>query len=393
MFLNCNNYYFFMFPVVEPNPFWVKKTSYPKLSKNIKTEVVIVGAGIAGITSAIHLQEHGYKVTLVEQSKVCYGATGSSSGILYFGTGTDCHSAIELFGEKNARLLWEETKKSIEIIHSLIEKNNIHCGLRKPGTIIIARDEKENELIEREAIAMKRLGYPGKMLNSTDIKGIFSGKEFFSGLEQDFCSQIKPGLFAGELCEKFNLQVFENTPMRQIEETRNGLIVKSPEARIDCDGVVVASNIQPFFGLEKNFVVESSTIIPSIELGPRLKELWKQDKIFWTPDEYYDIFYQHDGRAFFEVYRLKGAQEKISRYFPGDVAFEMNKQWGSVWSKTRDWLPIVGKVKEKVFSAIAVGDQGIVIGFTAGRKIVAAIEGKNDPLLEMFSPKRFPIKA
>jgi len=289
--------------------------------------------------------------------------------------------------------LWNETKKSIGKIQSLSEKNNIECGLRKPGTIIVARNEEEKKILEEEERAMKRLGYAGKMLSKSDIKSVYSGKEFPAGLQQDYCSQIKPGLFAVGLAQKMRVNVFENSPMKELNETRNGAIVKTPDGSIECGKVVVASNINPFYGLEKNFVIESSTIIPSVELGKRLDKLWIADKIFWTPDEHYDIFYQHDNRAFLELYRLKGAKEKMLQYFPPDISFELNKQWGSVWAKTRDWLPIVGKVKENIYSAIAVGDQGIVIGFTAGRKIVKAVEGKKDELLEMFSPQRFQTTA
>lgn len=373
----------------EPNPFWIPKTSYPALSGNKKSDIVVVGAGIAGISSAVHLQEHGYKVILIEQSRVCFGATGSSSGILYFGSGTDFQKALKLFGEKRSKLLWDETKKSIDKIHEQIEKKGIECGLKKPGTIIVARNDGEKKYLEEEARAMKRLGYRGKMLGTRDIKSVYSAKDFPAGLQQDFCSQIKPGPFAAELAKTMQLQVFENTPMKELQETKNGMTVNTPGGKIECSKVVVASNISPFYGLEKNFVVESSTIIPSAELGNRLSKLWLVDKIFWTPDEQYDIFYQHDGRAFLEMYRLKNAKEKMLQYFPADVSFELGRQWGSVWAKTRDWLPIVGKVKENIYCAIGAGDQGIVIGFTAGRKIVSAVEEKNDSLLEMFSPQRF----
>ena len=58
---------------------------------------------------------------------------------------------------------------------------------------------------------------------------------------------------------------------------------------------------------------------------------------------------------------------------------------------TPAFISIICIVIAGIFAAIAMGDQGIVMGFTAGRKIAGLIEGKQDEFLEMASPKRFNI--
>ena len=113
------------------------------------------------------------------------------------------------------------------------------------------------------------------------------------------------------------------------------------------------------------------------------------DVIMWTPDERYDLLYCHDGIAFLEMYDLQNVDEKVKKYFPQHVEFQRDKTIGDAWSKTKDWLPIVGSVKKNVHLSIAMGDQGIVMGFTSGANMPALINGETNNFLEMASPKRF----
>lgn len=63
-------------------------------------DVVIAGAGIAGITSAYFLQEAGYKVIVLEEKTIASGATGQSTGVLWYGSGLNLVSSIQKFGKK-----------------------------------------------------------------------------------------------------------------------------------------------------------------------------------------------------------------------------------------------------------------------------------------------------
>jgi len=89
------------------------------------------------------------------------------------------------------------------------------------------------------------------------------------------------------------------------------------------------------------------------------------------------------------MYDLQSVDQKVKKYFPPHVSFQRDKTIGDAWSKTKDWLPIVGSVKKNVHLSIAMGDQGIVMGFTSGANMPALINGETNNFLEMASPKRF----
>jgi glycine/D-amino acid oxidase-like deaminating enzyme len=141
---------------LQSNPIWPVKTRFPKLNDDINVDVGIIGGGIAGISSAYHLKNAGYRVAILEQDEIGSAATGASSGILYYGSGTNFVEAMALFGKEKAKFLWSETEKMINDITKLVEDNDIDCGLRKCGAIMVAKNDHAGLI--RKFFLVRKLG-------------------------------------------------------------------------------------------------------------------------------------------------------------------------------------------------------------------------------------------
>src|SRR3989338_6391324 len=104
---------------------------FPKLEKDAKTEVLVIGGGITGVLCSYFLQQAGHESMIVEMDEVGSGASGASSGILYYGSGTNLVPAIQLWGKEKAQLIWKETTENIKELSDFVQKENIECGFRK----------------------------------------------------------------------------------------------------------------------------------------------------------------------------------------------------------------------------------------------------------------------
>lgn len=350
-------------------------------------DVIVVGSGIAGMTSAHFLQEAGYKVIVLEENTICSGATGQSTGVLWYGSGLNLVPTIEKFGEEKANKLWKETDETIDEMKKLIEKNDIGCELRNPGAICAARNSQEDDLLKNEYNAMKKIGLPAKLLDAAEMKGYYLASAFTSGLMED-CSQIRPLKFVTSLAKVMNINVWQKTPMVGYEEKNQEVLVKTGKQDLRCEKLVVATNLKPFLGFEKFFTKETTVALYSKSLGPKIKNIFPREKIFWMLDEHYDMIYPLDKRVVLELFKFKEVKTKWENYFPY-VDFDTEQRRFGSWAKSEDTLPIFGKVSDNIISAIAMGDQGIVMGFTCGRKSLNVIENREDEFLKMTDPKRF----
>jgi len=373
---------------MQANPLWPVGTRFPALDKDLRVDVAIVGAGIAGISCGFHLQNAGHSVAVIEREEVGSAATGASSGILYYGSGGNFVEAVERYGKDDATTLWKETGRTITDLVSLIEKHRIPCGFRPTGAIMVAKNKQEEARIEREHAALRDIGIRTEQYSSDDIQESFTGTKFASGLSFEICCVIHPAQFASELARKFNLPVYEKSPMLKFTEEPASVTIESPRARIRCDRLVLATDLEPFYGLEKHFGQETTVVLASREMAVTDK-IWPQDKVLWTMEEKYDILYPLGERLALELYQARNIKQKLAQYY-GGVSFEVQYRWGDSWSKTADLLPIAGPLTDRVYAAVAMGDEGIVMGFTVGSRMPLAFDGREDPILRMTSPTRFP---
>lgn len=369
------------------NPLWPVEKRFPRLEKDIRKDALVVGGGMAGISSALRLKKAGFDVALIEREEVGGPATGASSGVLYYGSGTNLAPANELFGEQRASKLWRETGGVIEEIVRTARDGAIDCGIRSCGSIMIAKTDEEVAELESEFAALRRLGLPGRLLSASEVKLYYPLREFRGGLAYDAVGQVHPARFASGLARMEGLEIYEQTPLVEWKEEDGGVLVKTPGGAVRSSDLVLATNTERCFGLENHFELESSVILASEPTG-RVPEVFPEEKIFWSMEEKYDLVYPRGERLILELYALGEEESKLAYYFPG-IGFKIERQWGEAWSKPPDWIPMVGKVAKHVTASIGMGDQGIIMSWLSGSKMPMILKGGSDWFTDMASPSRF----
>jgi len=116
---------------------------YPPLDRDVTADVVVVGAGIAGIATAYFLASTGAKVVVLEARGVAEAASGRNAGFLLAGVAENFVAASRRYGEREALRIWHFTRRTQALARSLVAENGIECDLRWNGSDQIAGDEEE----------------------------------------------------------------------------------------------------------------------------------------------------------------------------------------------------------------------------------------------------------
>lgn len=96
-----------------------KGRSYPPIDEDINVDVLIIGGGITGVSTAHLLSKEGLRVALIERYELEGADTGHSTAHLTYMTDTRLSELIHTCGEENARLSWDDGKVAMEHIQSL----------------------------------------------------------------------------------------------------------------------------------------------------------------------------------------------------------------------------------------------------------------------------------
>ena len=107
--------------------------STTKLQGEHRYDVCVVGGGVTGLSSAIHLAEKGYQICVLEAQKIGHGASGRNGGQFIFGFGSEMPTVRKLVGESEAKKLWELSLEAIHVTHQLV----IDIYIAVPGILIV----------------------------------------------------------------------------------------------------------------------------------------------------------------------------------------------------------------------------------------------------------------
>ena len=123
--------------------------NYYPLEENIETDVVIVGAGIVGLSIAYCLSQAGKKVIVIEDGFIGSGETGRTTAQLVTALDQRYYEMEEIFGKENTRLIANSHKEAIEFVKHTIAKENIDCDFQQMNRYLFAHPSDHKDALKK----------------------------------------------------------------------------------------------------------------------------------------------------------------------------------------------------------------------------------------------------
>ncbi|MEE1032305.1 MAG: FAD-binding oxidoreductase, partial [Ruminococcus sp.] len=225
------------------NSIWTETVELPhfeKLQENIKTDVLVIGGGMAGILCAYMLEQAGVDYALVEASKICSGITQNTTGKITSQHGLIYHELLDRFGVEKTRMYLDANNRALENYRSLC--SNIECDFEEKDAFVYA--VKNVELCAKELDVLGKIGYSASFASSIPLPFDIAGAVKFKNQAQfhplKFIAGIAPGL-----------RIYENTFVKEI---RNHTAVTS-NGEIQAGKIIVATHF-PFLNRHGSYFLK-----------------------------------------------------------------------------------------------------------------------------------------
>ena len=397
--------------------FWidtVKTLQYSPLKQNIETDVVIIGAGLAGLSVGYCLASSGRNVVILEDGFVGSGETGRTTAHIVNAL-DDRYTEIEKYhGEENSNLVAQSHSAAIDFIEQTVLKENIDCNFRRVDGYLFLDESDEIKTLTDELEATHRAGIKTVLLES--VPGI--------DFEKDACllfpnqAQFHPLKYLHGLAEaivKMGGIIYTQTHVDEVTKHR----VEAGGYTVKADHIVVATNT-PFndrFTMHtKQFPYRTYVIGATIPKGTIEPALWwdtgdQNSKWITMPYHYvrlqeyndtYDLLIcggadhktgQADEEEIPETDRYRLLEEWARKRFP--AMKEIVYEWSGQVLEPLDSLAFIGRNPGDDDIYIVTGDSGN--GMThctiAGMLISDLINGKQNPWEKIYSPSRITLKT
>jgi glycine/D-amino acid oxidase-like deaminating enzyme len=127
----------------------------------VEAEVVVVGAGIAGLSVAYELVKAGWQVVVLDRGLIGGGMTARTSGHLSFESDDYYEALIRLRGEDEARQYHDSQKAAVDRIEAIALEEGIDCDFARVDAYLIAASADDRDLLDTELAACRRWVSPG----------------------------------------------------------------------------------------------------------------------------------------------------------------------------------------------------------------------------------------
>jgi glycine/D-amino acid oxidase-like deaminating enzyme/nitrite reductase/ring-hydroxylating ferredoxin subunit len=216
---------------------------YPCLTHYVETDVVVVGGGITGLTTAHLLQSYGLSVVVVEAETIASGTTGGTTGKITSQHGIKYYKIIQDHGLGVARIYAEVNEEAIESVESLAAATRADCSFTRAPALVYAETAAGLRSLARELEAASSLGLPAEWVAATDLPVPGTGALRFNR-QAHFHPVRYCDALARDLVERGGT-VFESTRATGLGEIGDRVELRCGDAQVTAKHAVVAT-LLPF---------------------------------------------------------------------------------------------------------------------------------------------------
>lgn len=357
----------------------------PALEKNLESDIVVIGAGMAGLMIAYLLQKAGKQVAVLEAGRIAGGQTQNTTAKITSQHGLFYDRLLKEKGKEKATAYVALHQQAIRTYRDMIEKERIDCDFEETWACVFSQDK---ELLKKEEQAALLLGEKAEFLPSVPLPFAAGAAVRVYGQ-----AQFHPLKFISAISE--NLRIYENTPVQSVE----GNQVCTAQGTVRGEKIIFACHY-PFVnfpGLYFSRIHQERSYILALENAQQLEGMY-----IGVGDKPYSF------RNYGNFLLLGGEKHRCGENMEGgryEKLRQVAKEWfpGSrevcCWSAqdgiTADALPFIGKYafgRPDWYVASGFQKWGMTTSMASALLLTREICGKGNSDFGIVSPRRFSMR-
>jgi len=375
----------------------------PVLSETVECDTVIIGGGLAGLTTALQLARDGQAVAVLEAESVGFGASGRNGGFVSPGFATGDDKIARIAGREAARQMHRLSIEGVNFVRETIEALKIESAKPQHGLISVLRYD-DGESLKAHSRAMEHAhGYQLEYLDSDQVRSVLKSNRYFQGLRDPDAFHMHPlnylrGL-ASEI-ERLGGRIYERSAAAGCALSGAEKIVSTAKGRVRARTVVFTTGgyTGSLNGRLKRSFLPIATYVMLSEEAPDLigTAIATSDAV-------------GDNRRAGDYYRLVeggkrllwGGRITTRAASPAALAAELRREmigtypqlrelktelaWSGLMSYARHLMPQIGEMQPGVWHCTAFGGHGLNTTAIGGKLVAEGILGQSDRY-KLFKP-------
>ena len=351
------------------------------LDTDTQADVIVVGAGYCGLSTALHLAERGVRVVVLEAKEIGFGGSGRNGGQVIPGLKHDPSELLRMFGPEEGQRLVDFAKGTADAVFELIDKHGMDVPRTRQGWIQGAHTPAALQLAERRTRDWQAQGVAARQLERSEIARLLGTDKYFGGWLDPRGGGVQPLSYARELAraaQSAGVVIHTGTPVTQLTQAHGkwqAATARGP--RVTAERVVMCTNgytdgLWP--GLRKTIINANSFQVATEPLPEAMRKTVLPEGHVSSDARNLLLYYRldHAGRLLMGgrgTFREPDAgqpgdwshlEHVVAKLFPQAVGVPIAYRWCGHVAITRDYLPHLHEPAPGLL--IDIGCQGRGVG-------------------------------
>jgi glycine/D-amino acid oxidase-like deaminating enzyme/nitrite reductase/ring-hydroxylating ferredoxin subunit len=389
----------------------VDSTPYPPLQANARADVCVVGAGIAGLTTAYLLAREGRSVVVLDDGRPGGGQTGVTTAHLSYEIDDSYVKMVRLHGAEGARQAYHSHRAAIDRIEAIAQLEGIDCDFQRVSGYLFPADRHGAREIDEELEAAKTAGVAVQRLDAAPVKGFYSG----ACLHFPRQGQFHPLKYVNGLASAFTRlggRLHTGTRVTAVTGGTAATVETTEGRTVSASAAVIATNV-PFN--DRLVIHTKQAPYHTYVIGARVAPGAITHALYWDTDDPYHYVRLHrvtnaqlggDNQDAVDILIVGGEDHKAGQAHDAEQRFgnldvwmrekfpaarEVEFRWSGQVMETQDGLAFIGRNpmdEENVYVATGDSGMGLTHGTIAGILLTDLIAGRANPWTDLYDPSR-----
>lgn len=374
------------------------------LKGDLRTEVLVIGAGVSGTLVAQALSAQGREVAVIDKGTPGEGSTAASTCLLLFEIDNPLTVLAGKIGKEKAARAWRRSSRAMQNLTGKVHALDIDCDYALRDALLLPGNVLGPAGLRRECEARVALGFPSRLVERDELLrefGIDRPCAILSGNSAE-AHPVKLALGILRRAQAQGAKIFSPVEAASIEtDEKRAIVTTSDGHRITAGFVVFCCGYQlpEFLSVKRHQIVSTWAAATK----PQPQNLWPSKAMIWeAADPYLYIRTTQDGRLVVggededhndNTRRIKRTPAKLERFrnklrlLMPQLDFEVDYAWSGAFGSSATGLPMIGNVPgmPRVCAVLGFGGNGTTYAQIAAEMIANALGGKAEPDIDLFA--------